>query len=54
MAAMGWIADGLGMQVEPSSAITLAAAAQLRDELAGSRVALILSGGNTDPRAAQR
>ena len=49
--AMGWIADALNMNVEPSSAITLAAAAQLREELAGCRVALILSGGNIDPKA---
>jgi threonine dehydratase len=47
--AMHWIAEALQMNVEPSSAITLAAAFNLRAELGGSRVALILSGGNIDP-----
>ena len=49
--AMDWVGDALQMSIEPSSAITLAAALQLREELAGSRVALILSGGNTAAKA---
>jgi len=34
--------------VEPSAATTLAALRARRDELAGKRVGVILSGGNTD------
>jgi threonine dehydratase len=35
--------------VEPAGAAPLAAALKLRDQLAGKRVALVLSGGNISP-----
>ena len=39
---------------EPAGAAPLAAALQLRDELAGRKVALVLSGGNITPEQLQR
>ena len=36
--------------IEPAGAAALAAALKLRDRLAGSRIALVCSGGNINPR----
>jgi threonine dehydratase len=41
--------EGTRNLVEPAGAAALAAALRLRDELAGKRVALVLSGGNISP-----
>ena len=38
----------LRVVVEPSAAVTLAVLRQMRTELAGRRIAVILTGGNTD------
>ena len=40
--------ERMKLVVEPSAAIALAAVRQLADELAGKRVGVIVSGGNTD------
>jgi threonine dehydratase len=41
--------EGTRNLVEPAGAAPLAAALQLRDRLAGKKVALVLSGGNISP-----
>ncbi len=46
--AMRLIWERMKILVEPSSAVCLAAAMEHRDELAGRRVGIILSGGNVD------
>jgi threonine dehydratase len=54
IAAMRLLLAHAGLVVEPAGAAGLAAAAQLRAELAGRRVALILTGGNvTDDQRRQ-
>ncbi len=58
IAAMRLIFERLKLVVEPSSAIVLAAVLRHRERFAGSRVGLILTGGNVDldalPWAGQR
>jgi threonine dehydratase len=48
IAAMRLIWERLKIVIEPSSAVTLAAVLRHRDEFAGRRVGIILSGGNVD------
>jgi len=48
IAAMRLIWERLKIVVEPSSAVALAAVLRHRDEFAGRRVGIILSGGNVD------
>ena len=46
--AMRAILERMKIVVEPSAAVPLAALARLKDELAGKRIGVILSGGNVD------
>src|SRR5260370_19297669 len=47
--AMRWLHRDEGLVVEPAGAAGIAAVAKLRDELAGKRVAVPLTGGNGTP-----
>ena len=47
--AMRWLHRDEGLVVEPAGAAGIAAVAKLRDELAGKRVAVPLTGGNVTP-----
>ncbi|MCA3182008.1 MULTISPECIES: threo-3-hydroxy-L-aspartate ammonia-lyase [unclassified Cupriavidus] len=46
--AMRFFAERMKMIVEPTGALGLAAALQIRDQLKGKRVGIIISGGNVD------
>jgi len=48
IAAMRMIFERMKLVVEPSSAIALAAVIKHREQFAGKRVGVILSGGNVD------
>jgi threonine dehydratase len=47
--AMRWLHQDEGLVVEPAGAAGIAAVAKSRDELAGKRVAVPLTGGNVTP-----
>jgi len=49
VAAMQWLHRDEGLVVEPAGAAGIAAVAKLREELAGKRVAVPLTGGNVTP-----
>lgn len=46
--AMGFFASRMKIVVEPTGCLGLAAAKQLKDEIRGKRVGIVLSGGNVD------
>lgn len=46
--AMWWVFERMKIIIEPSSAVAVAAAMRYRDQLAGKRVGVIISGGNVD------
>lgn len=48
--ALGWLLADTHNLAEPAGAATVAAAWQMREELAGMRVAAVISGGNCDLR----
>ena len=52
--AMGIAREGLGMAIEPSSAVALAAVLGNRGAFGGRRVGIIVTGGNVDPGAVPR
>jgi threonine dehydratase len=52
--AVGMLARTAGLIVEPSGAAALAGALSLRHELAGATVAMVITGGNIDPRLLAR
>jgi len=45
---MTFFAERMKMIVEPTGCLSFAAARRLRDEIAGKRVGIIVSGGNVD------
>ncbi len=47
--AMRWVFSRLKLVVEPSAVVGLAALWKHRDQFAGQKVAVVLSGGNVDP-----
>lgn len=49
--AMRWVWERMKIVIEPSSAVALAAIFEKKVEVAGSRVGILVSGGNVDFRA---
>ncbi|MCK5240117.1 MAG: threonine/serine dehydratase [Candidatus Thorarchaeota archaeon] len=48
VSAMRLLWERMKLVVEPSGAVSLAAALKMKDELAGTRIGIIISGGNVD------